>query len=97
MKYIRFEDGSINRDYEVGLLCPIPIVKESEKLEDLCDQFVMFDENNEFLIANNNFSAIKDIWNRRENRIINVYGEIWLRNELRKVAEMNDKGEFGLL
>lgn len=62
MKYIRFEDGSINRDYEVGLLCPIHIVKESEKLEDLCDQFVMFDENNEFLIANNNFSVIKDIW-----------------------------------
>lgn len=97
MKYIRFEDGSINRDYEVGLLCPIHIVKESEKLEDLCDQFVMFDENNEFLIANNNFSVIKDIWNRRENRIINVYGEIWFHNELHKVAKMNDKGELELL
>ena len=103
MKYIRTKDGIY---YVPSLRFQNPskcecehglIIKHANTIEELCDQFLIFDENNEFLIANNNFSVIKDIWNRRENRIIYVYGEIWVNNELHKVAKMNDKGELELL
>lgn len=72
------------------------ILKQADTIEELCDQFVMFDENNTFLIANENFSITKDLWNRRDI-VVSVYGEIWFNNELRKVAKMNEKGELELL
>jgi len=109
MRYVRTKDGKIlkngieerklgirsGKGYEI-LINDINKSREADTIEELCDQFVMFDENNTFLIANENFSVIKDLWNRRDI-VVSVYGEIWFNNELRKVAKMNKKGEFELL
>jgi len=52
------------------------IIKQGNTIEELCDQFLIFDEDKNFLLAYNNFSNIKLIWENRENRLLYVYGAI---------------------
>ena len=76
--------------------CQTNVVSQANTIEDLCDQFVLLDHNKVFLLANNNFSVIKDIWNRRDMEIY-IYGAIWTNKGLIYVAKINEKGELELL
>lgn len=71
--------------------------KKGKTIEELCDQFVLLDHNKDFLLANNNFSTIKDIWENNRDMEIYIYGAIWTYKGLTYVAKMNEKGELELL
>lgn len=80
----------------------IDIVKQADTIEELCDEIVIHYANGYHLITiNNGEVTFKDDFDYGfklkfvlENEI---YGEIWVDGELRKVAKMNEKGELELL
>lgn len=71
------------------------IIGQADTIEELCDEFVMVDEENEHYI--NQLNDIHHI--RRKLAIGNytVYGAIWTDKGLIYVAKMNEKGEMELL
>lgn len=98
MKYIRTKD-SINpvvREEDIKLFEKTG-QRLADTIEELCDQFVLLDHNKVFLLANNNFSVIRDIWKNNRDMEIYIYGAIWTDKGLIYVAKMNEKGELELL
>ena len=110
MKYIRTEDG-IYEDAgtdALGLRCvryngnkialsqdDDKIVKESDTIEELCDEFVYFIENCgkkmtlvDHFLSYNGFGY---------NKVYAIYGAIWTNKGLIYVAKMNEKGELELI
>ena len=113
MKYIRTEDG-IYEDAgtdALGLRCvrykgnkialsqdDDKIVKEADTIEELCDMFVVVD--NERHIPLSNVEDTNEEWLKRVFHVSNnyvVYGAIWTEKGLIYVAKMNDKGELEVL
>ena len=71
------------------------LIKVSDTIEELCDEFVIIDEDNE-----PNIKQGRDIHHCRRIWAINnclIYGAIWTDKGLIYVAKMNDKGELELL
>ena len=71
------------------------IIKEADTIEELCDEYVIIDEDNE-----PNIKQGRDIDHCRRIWAINnclIYGAIWTEWGLKYVAKMNDKGELELL
>lgn len=64
------------------------IVKQAEKIEDLCDEFVVKDIKYAYITVNKP-------WKLFSNCI--VYGAIWTDKGLIYVAKMNENGEWELL
>ena len=64
--------------------------KTSDKIEDLCDAFVVFDNNGNPQVYKP-FDVI--LWESKNK----LFGAIWVDQGLVYVAKMNDKGEFELL
>ena len=77
------------------------IVKQSENIEDLCDEFVVFDKEqpNGNLLYYKGFENLKkefiDFENDKEKVV--AFGGIWTDKGLLYVAKMNDKGELELI
>lgn len=74
---------------------PEELYKVADTIEELCDEFVMIDEENEHYIKQDN-----DIHHIRRKWAIGnytVYGAIWTDKGLIYVAKMNDEGELELL
>lgn len=95
MKYIRTKDGRILVADDNRLMVKLTINKVADTIEELCDEFVMVDEENEHYIKQDN-----DIHHIRRKWAIGnykVYGAIWTDEGLIYIAKMNDKGELGLL
>lgn len=95
MKYIRTKDGRILVADDNSLMAKLTTNKVADTIEELCDEFVMIDEENEHYIKQDN-----DIHHIRRKWAIGnykVYGAIWTDEGLIYVAKMNDKGELELL
>lgn len=98
MKYIRTKDKieKVPNDY-ANKLVECPNLKIADTIEELCDEFVLLDHNKDFLLANNNFSTIKDIWKNNRDMEIYIYGAIWTDKGLIYVAKMNEDGKLCLI
>ena len=95
MKYIRTKDGRILVADDNSLMAKLTTNKVADTIEELCDEFVMIDEENEHYIKQDN-----DIHHIRRKWAIGnykVYGAIWADEGLIYIAKMNDKGELELL
>ena len=70
-------------------------VKESDTIEDLCDEFVGIDDwNRHHKIENpNNIEIVKNFLKTFKEK----YGAIWNDKGLRYVAKMNENGELELI
>ena len=66
------------------------IVKQAEKIEELCDVFVRVSKSNHDFLVSNDMPTKK--FSDDE-----IYGAIWTDKGLIYVAKMNDKGELELL
>lgn len=69
------------------------IVKITDTIEELCDEFVLFRDNKPYAIVPNkehNAELAKDVWK-------NYRGAIWTDQGLTYVAKTNKKGELELL
>ena len=64
--------------------------KTSDKIEDLCDEFIGINNNEHQFLKAIPYKCF-NYWNG------GVYGGIWIDRWLIYVAKMNDKGEFELL
>lgn len=91
-----------NKVYEVGWDVEKPtfvadIIKQSENLEELCDEFVIDDKRNNERYLMDYDDVIKVIYCGGIYEEDVVYGAIWTSKGLQFVARMNSKGELELL
>lgn len=110
--YIRTKDGVyeveqsqleddeevVNCDY--GQIHKLEILRKSENLEELCDEFVIIPNNdwsNNWLAFGVNKKCLKDSIYNLNYPIKEVYGAIWTEWGLKYVAKMNDDRELELL
>ena len=103
MKYIRTKYGIYNaiKEFKIGDMIGVPynglvkIIAQADTIEELCDEYVIVDEENEHYINQSN-----DIHHIRRKWAIGnytIYGAIWTDKGLIYVARMNSKGELELL
>ena len=73
------------------------IVAESDRIEELCDEFIVFIEKepNGKLLWFDSFEELKK--QIIDNSELVIYGAIWTEKGLIYVAKMNEKGELELL
>lgn len=99
-----------NKVYKVGWDVEKPtfeadIIKQSENLAELCDEFVCYGNNTYSLLDRittiDKYAVFKDKSAGRVSDLIKVgckfYGAIWTDKGLIYVAKMNDKGELELI
>ena len=104
MKYIRTKDGRILLgtfndndltgmvlDYQNGKVVKIPIIAQSDTIEELCDLILCWQGKQWGF-----FVPIELKWINKE-KWDKIYGAIWTSKGLIYVAKMNDKGELELL
>ena len=104
MKYIRTKCGVYEKDklykfYEMldgkyykceNYINQNDIIKESDKLEELCDEFVVIDNNGQPQV----YSPFDlKTWTTDND----LFGAIWTEKGLIYIAKLNDKGELELL
>ena len=92
----RIFDGYEDKD---GTYYPIEnILKQANTIEELCDVFVGVDKNGKHYT---NSESVNDLIHMTQDilhvTLTTIYGEIWVNDELHKVAKLNDKGELELL
>ena len=81
------------------------ILKIADTIEELCDEFVIFDDrkpfNEHYPFLNKNyptgFILAQDMAKASKSKHLVVYGAIWTDKGLIYVAKMNEKGELELL
>ena len=105
--YIRTKDGRILDFDKLNEVSKLSIdmeeepIRESENIEDLCDEFVVFDKEqpNGKLLYYKGFESLKkefiDFENDKEKVV--VFGGIWTDKGLIYVAKMNDGGDLELI
>ena len=103
--YIRTKDGvyeveqsQLEDDEEVVnceycQISKLEIKRKSEKLEELCDEFVVWLDDNNCHFTTTNYLYIYQ--NRDKAKA--TFGAIWCEWGLKYVAKMNDKGELELI
>ena len=97
-------DNGIVKGYnvgEMGFIRKDQVIKQSENLEELCDEFVVFDKEqpNGKLLYYKGFENLKKefIDFEKDKEKVVVCGAIWTDKGLIYVAKMNDKGELELI
>ena len=91
--------------YGYGRLKEERIIAKADTIEELCDEFLVFDDrkpfNEHYPFLNKNcptgFIHAQDMVKACKNEHFVVYGAIWNDKGLIYVAKMNDKGELELL
>ena len=79
-------------DFEGG------IVKQADTIKELCDVFVGVDESgNHYTHTDSVDDLIHMTYDILHITLTTIYGEIWVDDELHKVAILNEKGELELL
>ena len=107
MKYIRTKDGIEKLDDDWALFCKNHASnKIADTIEELIDELVVVEPNNEdcprpYVLDCFHLCTFNSWFEREKEHIKNgtiiVYGEIWVDDELHKVAKMNEEGELELL
>lgn len=78
--------------------CQTIVLKEANKLKDLCDTFVFYFKSNSCLLVDNYERALEILKANYEDKGDFVFrGAIWTSKGLIYVAKMNDKGKLELL
>ena len=105
--YIRTKDGRILDFDKLNEVSKLSIdmaeepIRESENIEDLCDEFVVFDKEqpNGKLLYYKGFENLKKefIDFEKDKEKVVVFGAIWTDKGLIYVTKMNDKGELELI
>ena len=109
--YIRTKDGvyevKVNKYHELvycknnQIVLSCNIIKQSENIEDLCDEFVVFDKEqpNGKLLYYKGFENLKKefIDFEKDKEKVVVCGAIWTDKGLIYVAKMNDEGDLALI
>ena len=105
MKYIRTKDGIWevssfkgmrtirNKQCEYVLYQDTDVIAQADTIEELCDEFMIFNSNNTCIGIIDHYETAKY---KSPYKAI-VYGAIWTDKGLIYVAKMNDKGELELL
>ena len=87
--------------YEEDVILKKQVIKQSENIEELCDEFVVFDKEqpNGKLLYYKGFEKLKKefIDFEKDKEKVVVYGSIWTSKGLIFVAKMNDKGDLELI
>lgn len=84
------EDGTrLDKKYN-DILVEYNVLKQADTIEELCDEFVCFENKMTF----HNLETITSSCNLKH---LTIYGAIWTDKGLIYVAKMNDKGELELL
>lgn len=101
--YIRTKDGiyEFNKTFNgasIRIIYGNEIIKQSENLDELCDEFVVIRDNTKInqLIRTDNIEYLKEMI-KEDKRIIAVKGAVWTDKGLIYVAKLNDKGELELI
>lgn len=108
--YIRTKDGvyevKVNKYHELvycknnQIVLSCNIIKQSENLEELCDEFVVFDKEqpNGKLLYYKGFENLKKefIDFEKDKEKVVVFGAIWTDKGLIYVAKFNDNGKLEL-
>ena len=104
MKYIRTKDGRILKGSNYGFGVGMPYknydVKVADTIEELCDEFVIYDADiKRCHILDKGFYHRFDKESKKALHIANryIYGAIWTEWGLKYVAKMNERGELELL
>lgn len=86
-----YEKGTFEVHNKAGIVAsyePIEVLKETDTIKELCDEFVMISDGKHKLdIGCHSYGDEK----------IQIYGAIWTDKGLIYVAKMNEKGELELL
>lgn len=105
--YIRTKDGvyevKVNKYHELvycknnQIVLSCNIIKQSETLEELCDEFVVIRNSTRInqLVRTDDINYLKEMM-ESDKRIVVVKGAIWTEWGLKYVAKMNDKGALEL-
>lgn len=110
MKYIRTKDriykvecetynkqGYYIDRYEEDVILKKKVIKQSENIEELCDEFVVnfecFNISHYFIYKNSYDELKSDV----QTFNYSAYGAIWTSKGLIYVAKMNDKGDLELI
>lgn len=103
MKYIRTKDGKIMLELDnyypntTHIYIEEEIIKKSDNIEELCDEFVEVKNDNTF---GSHFAwnkrSLNEYFKYRKNES-KIYGAIWTDKGLVYVAKMNEKEELELL
>ena len=78
----------IGRRCQFGITINSPFIKQSDNIEELCDEFVLCEDNH--------YCVVGDV-EAKEMATTNygtIYGAIWTNKGLIHVAKMNEKGEL---
>ena len=85
--------------YEEDVILKDQVIKQSENLEELCDEFVGYFEcfnRSYYFIYKNSYDELKsDVQTFSHN--YSSYGAIWTSKGLIFVAKMNDEGDLELI
>ena len=105
--YIRTKDGRILDFDKLNEVSKLSIdmaeepIREADTIEDLCDEFVVFDKEqpNGKLLYYKGFEKLKKefIDFEKDKEKVVVFGAIWTDKGLIYVTKMNDKGELELI
>ena len=95
-KFIVMGKNKTLLDYGTFISSEADIIKQSETIEELCDEFVIVrnGETPTILINYDNLSLLKARVVKDNQK---VYGAIWTDKGLIYVAKMNDEGELELI
>ena len=97
MKYVRIKDNIYHITDKECLKTKkenhplVQIIKESDKLEDLCDEFVLVGADT------HRFQSLNFLKNCYSPNLWDIYGAIWTDKGLIYVAKLNKNGELELV
>ena len=85
----RYEDDVVSKDQ---------VIKQSESLFELIDEFVVIRDSTKInqLVRTDNVEYLKEVI-KEDKRIIEVKGAVWTDFGLKYVAKMNNKGVLELI
>ena len=83
--------------YEEDVILKKQVIKKSENLEELCDEFILEEKMREVIYHHKStkFDDFKTIAILNER--YTLYGAVWCEWGLKYVAKLDDKGDFELI
>ena len=80
-------------EYEYDMILKRQVIKQADTIEELCDEFVVWLNENNCHFTTTNYLYIYQ--NRDKAKA--VFGAIWCEWGLKYVSKMNDKGDLELI